>query len=95
MKHFTYLASSNAPANKLQREALAFLQSKSNLLITDVDAFVKDLKNEIDVLNLENPKCRPLTPSSYNAGSSTGFYLGGTYTVSFHIYPVKKEISNA
>ncbi len=92
MKHFTYLASSNAPGNKLQREALAFLQSKSNLLIDDVDAFVKDLKNEIDVLNIENPKCRPLKLSTYGTGAtSVGIFLGETYTVGFHIYPVKEE----
>lgn len=87
--YFTHLASSNAPNNSLQRLALGLLKTKSNLLVNNADAFIDELRKQIDTLNAENPRCKALRLSTYDGTNSIGVYLGGAYTVGFYLYPVK------
>lgn len=91
MKYFTYLASSNEPKNALQREAVAVLRAESNLLISDSNAFIATLESQIDKLNTANPRCTPLSISTYSGGQakSIGISLGRNFTVGFYLYPVK------
>lgn len=95
MKYFTYLASNTVPNNALQRQALAVLEAESNLLINDKHAFIGSLRDQINKLNFENPRCKPLSLSTYGTTKTNiGIFLGGHYTVGFYLYAVKNGGDN-
>jgi len=88
MKYFTHLSHHNKPSNRLQMNALALLEKRTNLLIDDADAFVADLKERVRQLNAEFSKCQPL--ECYTYGSPTRHVtLGAQFTVSFNLHPVR------
>jgi hypothetical protein len=89
MKYFSILLSANHPGNQLQKDVLELLTSKSQLLIEDRSEFINEMGRQVAELNAKHSRCKPLNFSTYKGTESTGLYLGGNYTVGFHIYPVK------
>lgn len=89
--YFTYLASSNKAANSLQKQALAFLEAESNILVKQPNDFIDLLQQQIKKLNSENPRCKPLEVYTYGGSSknTVGISLGSNFTVGFSLYRVK------
>lgn len=87
---FTYLSSSNMPANALQREAADLLERRSNLLILGSVSFLDKLKQDVARLNRTHPRCTPLELHTWGVGDgSIGVSLGERFTVGFYLYPVR------
>ena len=89
--YFTHLASHNAPKNRIEKEVLAVLKAESNQLVENVPAFVESVTRQIEAINAQFPRCTPLTVSTYGFDGTENLYLGGKYTVSFTIHPVKNS----
>ena len=93
MTYFSYPSGCNQAANALQRAARDLLEKQTNLLVTNADAFVAELKADIATLNAENTRCRPLTFYTYGVDrDNISISMGVQFTVSFHLLRVREGV---
>jgi len=82
---------STATKNKLQNEAHDYIKSlKGKLFVVgDFENVKKQIINTIELLNVQNPRCKPLKVHFWDDRLSGALMLSGFHSVQFHIRPAE------
>lgn len=91
-QYFFKIGHCNMPKNNLDREILKFAAALSGTLIAsgNLDGFCEDLKEKVDQLHTEHPRCKKiyLSITDYSQSGDFGIDCGSTTA---HIYKVKQH----
>lgn len=98
MKYFSYISNEYSLKNSLEKAVYALLQQNNRQVIdaSEVETFKEKILQDIEVLNKQNPRCRPFKPDWYmphfsEARGDAYLRLGGLNNpvCNFHIYHSK------
>lgn len=88
MKHFVLLLNYNMPKNSLQNALIDYLKERSNTIV-DAQEFSKLLIFDIERLNDQYPRCKPLKCTVHGDAKVVSFSFSQEWTVGLYLYQVK------
>lgn len=91
-QYFLYLSTYNGPKNSLQAALIKYLEKETNKIV-DANDFIKKLTADVDSMNAEFKRCKPLKVDAGNRESgSIGISFSHEWTVGLYLYPVKGNL---
>ncbi len=94
MKYMSFISASYVPKNQLEKDQVDLLRKYDRKLIhsdADMEAFQEMIIEELKLLNEDNPRCDPFTPSWHELGGDEhDYFISGIRVVRFRIYQIKE-----